>query len=120
MTAFTKQVIGYLSLPAKGNYKWCGSSDILRSVINELHNTTSEGESKLHEGEDILVRWYSTNFSPCIKGTKGNVPKENLLQIKSVRTVSWEDSNNTSEILPDKSTGEASEILTGLNQPRFR
>ena len=125
MAAFTKQVIEYLSVPAKGNYKWCGSFDILQSVINELLDTTTKwttpgGGSKLYEGEDISVRWYSTNFSLCIKGTKGDVLKEKLLQMKladnqSEQSRAREDSNNTSEILPDKSTGEASEILIGLN-----
>ncbi len=68
--------------------------------MNALLNTTTKwsspaGGCKLYEADDLTVRWYSTNFSLCAKGTNGDARKGKLLQLKGAASPLEHSANST-------------------------
>ena len=73
-------------LTEKGNLKWFDLFEELRDIISELKmpsgkwSTPGDG-SKQYDGEDVSIRWYSTNGTITIKGKKAEKVKAELLSI---------------------------------------
>ena len=64
----------YLIVNSKGKFKWNGSFEELKSLMNVLTKQETKwmapsGNCKLFETNDLTVRWYYNNSSLTINGT---------------------------------------------------
>jgi hypothetical protein len=63
----------YLTVNEKGKFKWIGSFEELKTLMNELTEkdlkwTSPGGHCKLLELDEAEIRWYSNNKSLTISG----------------------------------------------------
>lgn len=73
-----------LSTTERGSLKWYGTFEALQQLINDLLKVKSKwsspgGGSRLFEGEEVAIRWYSNNGSLTLKGEKADDLKSQLL-----------------------------------------
>jgi hypothetical protein len=83
-----------LSMTDKGKYKWSGSFEELKKLLNqelgyETNWSSPGGDAKKFQNEKLTIRWYADSSSLIIKGDDSSVLKEKLasLMIKESEAV---------------------------------
>ena len=66
-TEQTNQTYKYLTISAKGKFKWRGNFQGLQDLINQQLGLQTEwstpgGDAKKFENDKIAIRWYPNNY----------------------------------------------------------
>ena len=76
-TEQANQTYKYLTISAKGKFKWRGNFQGLQDLINQQLGLQTEwstpgGDAKKFENDKIAIRWYPKTSSLTIKGADSN------------------------------------------------
>ena len=110
--------VTYLTVNEKGKFKWIGSFEELKTLMNELTEkdlkwTSPGGHCKLLELDEAEIRWYSNNKSLTISGKATDDIKSQLRILDDLSRADTEatdeGNDNGKNAVIDNTNGEAPE-----------
>ena len=118
---YKNNAVNYLTVNEKGKFKWIGSFEELKTLMNELTEKDLKWTSrhrraaifKLLELDEAEIRWYSNNKSLTISGKASDDIKSQLRILADLSRADTEatdeGNNNGKDAVIDNTNGEAPE-----------
>ena len=106
-----------LTVNEKGKYKWHGSFESLKTLMNEITEKetkwSSSGYCKMLDLDEVVVRWYSNNNSLTING---NMSEDMKSQLRILAALTKADSETINNIDTDTNeTGQDDSVVCITN-----